>query len=190
MLAWPCRTRTNPRPPVGFIASNLSGWSKNAIKWTRSSCRDFKDNQVRLLLYGLAYDLGNFLRRLALARSVKHRSLTTLREKLIKIGAKVVPTPKVWGAPNGRGGGATRVVREVSGPHPAVRRNASVGAAWLTRQVNEMLAIRGGKDDAARKGPKWLSRNRHARDWHVATAKRVDSRRERLFSLESRDLMR
>ena len=39
---------------------------------------------------GLAYNLGNFLRRLALPRSVKHWSLTTLREKLIKIGAKVV----------------------------------------------------------------------------------------------------
>jgi hypothetical protein len=37
-----------------------------------------------------AYSLGNCLRRLALPRSVKHWSLTTLREKLIKIGAKVV----------------------------------------------------------------------------------------------------
>jgi len=41
-------------------------------------------------LFALAYNLGNFLRRLALPRSVKHWSLTTLREKLIKIGAKVV----------------------------------------------------------------------------------------------------
>ena len=38
----------------------------------------------------LAYNLGTFLRRLAVPRSVKHWSLTTLREKLIKIGAKVV----------------------------------------------------------------------------------------------------
>ena len=35
-------------------------------------------------------DLGNFLRRLALPRSVQHWSLTRLREKLINIGAKVV----------------------------------------------------------------------------------------------------
>jgi len=48
------------------------------------------DNQVRLQLFVLAYNLGNFLRRLALPRSVQHSSLTTLREKLIKIGAKVV----------------------------------------------------------------------------------------------------
>ena len=63
---------------------------KNAVKWTRLSCHDFLDNQVRLQLFALAYNLGNFLRRLALPRSVKHWSLTTLREKLIKIGAKVV----------------------------------------------------------------------------------------------------
>ena len=48
------------------------------------------DNQVRLQLFALAYNLGNFLRRLALPQSVKHWSLTTLREKLVKIGAKVV----------------------------------------------------------------------------------------------------
>ena len=63
---------------------------KNAVKWTRLSCHDFADNQVRLQLFALAYNLGNFLRRLALPRSVKHWSLTTLREKLIKIGAKAV----------------------------------------------------------------------------------------------------
>ena len=63
---------------------------KNAVKWTRLSCHDFMDNQVRMQLFALAYNLGNFLRRLALPRSVKHWSLTTLREKLIKIGAKVV----------------------------------------------------------------------------------------------------
>ena len=40
-------------------------------------------------LFALAYNLANFLRRLALPRDVKHWSLTTLREKLIKIGAKV-----------------------------------------------------------------------------------------------------
>jgi hypothetical protein len=42
----------------------------------------------------LAYNLGNFLRQMALPREVKHWSLTTLREKLIKIGAKVVSRSK------------------------------------------------------------------------------------------------
>ncbi len=97
-------------PRVGFIVTNMTGSStkvvmfykgrgtaeqwikggKYAVKWTRLSCRNFRDNQARLQLFALAYNLGNFLRRLALPRSVKHWSLTTLREKLTKIGAKVV----------------------------------------------------------------------------------------------------
>ena len=60
------------------------------MKWTRLSCHDFADNQVRLQRFALAYNLGNFLRRLALPRSMKTWTMTTLREKLIKIGAKVV----------------------------------------------------------------------------------------------------
>ena len=48
------------------------------------------DNQVRLQLFALAYNLENFLRRLALPPGLSHWSLTTLRDKLIKIGAKVV----------------------------------------------------------------------------------------------------
>jgi hypothetical protein len=97
-------------PHVGFIVTNLTRpakrvvrfynqrgtaeqWikeGKNAVKWTRLSCHDFVDNQVRLQLFVLAYNLGNFLRQAVLPRAVRHWTLTTLREKLIKIGAKVV----------------------------------------------------------------------------------------------------
>ena len=45
---------------------------------------------VRLQLHALAYNLTNFRRTLALPNVVAHWSLTSLREKLIKIGAKVV----------------------------------------------------------------------------------------------------
>jgi hypothetical protein len=62
---------------------------KVALNWTWLSCHDFVDNQVRLQLFALAYNLGNFLRRLALPPAVEHRTQTTLRDKLIKIGAKV-----------------------------------------------------------------------------------------------------
>jgi hypothetical protein len=97
-------------PRVGFILTNLSRsaervtWfynqrgkaeqyikeGKNAIKWTRLSCRKFRDNAVRLQLHTLAYNLANFMRMLALPKEIEHWSLTTLREKLVKIGAKVV----------------------------------------------------------------------------------------------------
>ena len=63
---------------------------KNAINWTRLSCRKFRNNAVRLQLHALAYNLGNFTRTLALPKEVEHWSMTTLRDKLVKIGAKVV----------------------------------------------------------------------------------------------------
>jgi hypothetical protein len=49
-----------------------------------------RDNAIRLQLHTLAYNLANFMRTLALPKEVEHWSLTTLREKLVKIGAKVV----------------------------------------------------------------------------------------------------
>ena len=97
-------------PRVGFIVTNRSAraqgvvhfyngrgraeqWIKEgkyALNWTRLSCQHFVPNQVRLALFVLAYNLGNFLRRLVLPRRIKHWSLRTLLSKLIKIGAKVV----------------------------------------------------------------------------------------------------
>ncbi len=90
------RTDSRKPPPPGCEIRSSSAtrqWIKEgkyAVRWTRLSCRNLRDNQARLQLFALAYNLGNFLRRLALPKSVKHWSLTTLREKLIKIGAKVV----------------------------------------------------------------------------------------------------
>ena len=55
----------------------------------RLSCHAFKDNVVRLALFVLAYNLGNFLRRLVLPPEMGHWSLTSLREKLVKIGARL-----------------------------------------------------------------------------------------------------
>jgi hypothetical protein len=97
-------------PRVGFIVTNLKynpkaivhfynhrgtaeQWikeGKNAVKWTKLSCHHFIDNHVRLQLFVLAYNLGNFFRQNALPAEVKHWCLTTLREKIIKIGAKVI----------------------------------------------------------------------------------------------------
>jgi Transposase DDE domain group 1 len=97
-------------PRVGFIVTNLARSperavafynhrgtceqyikeGKGAIKWTRLSCRTFAANAVRLQLHALAYNLGNFMRTLAIPDPIKDWSLTSLKEKLIKIGAKVV----------------------------------------------------------------------------------------------------
>lgn len=97
-------------PRIGFIVTNMSArargvvhfyngrgtaeqWIKEgkyALNWTRLSCKHFISNQVRLCLFVLAYNLGNFLRRLVLPGKIKQWSLRSLLTKLIKIGAKVV----------------------------------------------------------------------------------------------------
>ena len=41
---------------------------KGTIKWTRLSCLTFAANAVRLQLHVLAYNLGNFMRTLAMPR--------------------------------------------------------------------------------------------------------------------------
>ena len=52
---------------------------------------------MRLQLHVLAYNLGNFMRTLAMPKAAQPWSLTSLREKLIKIGAKVVSHGRyVW----------------------------------------------------------------------------------------------
>jgi hypothetical protein len=97
-------------PRVGFLVTNLrrpakkvvsfynrrgtaEQWikeGKHALKWTRLSCTTFRANAVRLQLHALAYNLANFLRTLALPGEIAQWSLTTLREKVVKIGAKVI----------------------------------------------------------------------------------------------------
>lgn len=63
---------------------------KSAVKWTRLSCHRFVANQVRLHLFILAYNLGNFLRRLTLPKAVQEWSLRSVQLKLIKTGARLV----------------------------------------------------------------------------------------------------
>ena len=97
-------------PRVGFVVTNMSRPAervvafynhrgtaeqyikegKNAVTWTRLSCCRFAANAVRLQLHALAYNLANFLRTLALPAEVKQWSLTKLRDRLVKIGAKIV----------------------------------------------------------------------------------------------------
>jgi hypothetical protein len=96
-------------PRVGFIVTNLARPAervvafytqrgaaeqcikegKGAIKWTLLSCRSFAANTVRFQLHALACNLGNLMRTLAMPKTAAPWSLTSLHEKLIKIGAKV-----------------------------------------------------------------------------------------------------
>ena len=55
---------------------------KNAVRWTRLSCQKFRNDEFRLQFHALAYNLGNFMRTLALPYAVEQWSLTSLREAL------------------------------------------------------------------------------------------------------------
>jgi Transposase DDE domain group 1 len=75
---------------TGTAWRNSGQGGEQALRWTRLSCRAFRGNAVRLQLSALAYNLATFLRSLTLPDQVAQWSLTTLREKLVKIGARIV----------------------------------------------------------------------------------------------------
>ena len=81
-------------PPKGIVRfyngrGTAEQWIKEgkyALNWTRLSCHKFVANKVRLALFVLAYNMGNFMRRLVLPEDMKHWSLTWL----IKTGGRLV----------------------------------------------------------------------------------------------------
>ena len=97
-------------PRVGFIVTNLAAdnravvrfynkrgtaeqWikeGKQAVKMTRLSCHRFRANEVRLWLSVIAYNLGNLWRRLALPTQVVTWSRTSLQQRLVKTGGRLI----------------------------------------------------------------------------------------------------
>ena len=63
---------------------------KQAVKMTRLSCHRFRANEVRLWLSLIAYNLGNLWRRLALPKRIDDWSLTSLQQRLVKTGGRLV----------------------------------------------------------------------------------------------------
>src|SRR5215471_1787330 len=97
-------------PRVGFIVTNLAAdnravvrfynkrgtaeqWikeGKQAVAMTRLSCHRFRANEVRLWLSVIAYNLGNLWRRLALPKGIANWSLTSLQQRLVKTGERLI----------------------------------------------------------------------------------------------------
>ncbi len=97
-------------PRVGFIVTNFQTsnravvrfynkrgtaeqWikeGKQAVAMTRLSCHRFQANQVRLWLSLIAYNLGNLWRRLALPREIGNWSLTSLQQRVVKTGGRLI----------------------------------------------------------------------------------------------------
>jgi hypothetical protein len=63
---------------------------KQAVKLTRLSCHRFRANEVRLWLSLIAYNLGNLCRRLVLPMRVATWSLTSLQQRLVKTGGRLI----------------------------------------------------------------------------------------------------
>jgi hypothetical protein len=97
--------------PIGFLVTNLTRPAERISKFYngRGTAEQWiKEGKLALpldaavlpylsgqrraaaALFALAYNLANLLRSLALPREVAQWSLTTLREKLVKIGARIV----------------------------------------------------------------------------------------------------
>jgi len=56
----------------------------------RLSCHRFRSNEVRLWLSVIAYNLGNLWRRLVLPKRIDKWSLTSLQQRLVKTGGRLV----------------------------------------------------------------------------------------------------
>ena len=63
---------------------------KQTAKMTRLSCHRFRANEVRLWLSLIAYNLGNLWRRLVLPARIDSWSLTSLQQRLVKTGGRLV----------------------------------------------------------------------------------------------------
>ena len=57
---------------------------------TRLSCHSFRSNEIRLALSLIAYNLGNLWRRLVLPAKIANWSLTSLQQRLVKTGGRLV----------------------------------------------------------------------------------------------------
>ena len=97
-------------PRIGFIVTNLETdnrtvvrfynkrgtaeqWikeGKQAVKMTRLSCHRLRSNEVRLWLSLIAYNLGNLWRRLVLPKKIENWSLTSLQQRRVKTGGRLV----------------------------------------------------------------------------------------------------
>jgi len=97
-------------PSIGFIVTNLETprralvrlfnkrgaaeqcikGEKRAVKMTRLSCHRFWSNEVRLWLSVIAYKLGNLGWRLVLSKGIGTWSLTSLQQRLVKTGRRLV----------------------------------------------------------------------------------------------------
>ena len=172
-------------PRVGFVVTNLSlpsravvrfynkrgtaeQWikeGKQATHWNRLSCHRFRANEVRLQLSLLAYNLGNLWRRLVLPKKIEAWSLTSLQQRLVKTGGRLIKHSRYYWLLLAEGhlhrrlfGGMLRRIAALpmpSGKHSiAVIKSGAEGgrSAWCRR--NRLRGNKRGASDGQRTSPR------------------------------------
>src|SRR5712664_3683956 len=82
--------KQNQPSRVRFTAEQWIKEGKQAMHWTRLSCHRLRANEARLQFSLLAYNLGNLWRRLVLPKRIDAWSLTSLQQRLVKTGGRLV----------------------------------------------------------------------------------------------------
>ncbi len=81
-------------PRAGFIVTNLETDSRAVVRFNnkRGTAEQWikEGNEVRPWLSVIAYNLGNLWRRLALPKRIDTWSLTSLQQRLMKTGGRLV----------------------------------------------------------------------------------------------------
>ena len=147
-------------PRVGFIVTNLETPSravvrfynkrgtaeqwikegKQAVKMTRLACHRFRSNQVRLALSLLAYNLGNLWRRLVLPKRIENWSLTSLQQRLVKTGGRLVKHARYYWLLLAEGHLNAAAVRSDAGPDRAATDTDGIGGSWSSQQRNPSIS--------------------------------------------------
>ena len=75
----------------GRSTSSQAASARNTTSLPSFCCRHrFRSNEVRLWLSVIAYNLGNLWRRLVLPQRIANWSLTSLQQRLVKTGGRLV----------------------------------------------------------------------------------------------------
>jgi hypothetical protein len=77
-------------PTEAEVAAATIQEGNQAVKMTRLSCHRSRSNEMRLWLSVIAYNLGNLWRRLVLPQRIGNWSLTSLQQRLVKTGGRLI----------------------------------------------------------------------------------------------------
>ena len=108
---------------------------KQAVKMTRLSCHKFRSNEVRLWLTIIAYNLGNLWRRLVLPQRIEKWSLTSLQQRLVKTGGRLVKHARYYWLLLAEGHLTRRLFASMLG---RLTVGTPVGIAWATAHKKTM----------------------------------------------------